>query len=181
MHSPATIHRLAVLLALVMFPVRELAAQQPDSSRLLRGTAVGVALDRFTADGSDGITAVSLRVTSLRPGGFGADFAVGTYLPALQHGALLLGTDIGPAYNIAGPDVTLLIKLGGSGVVVVSSGGGGALLGAYFGGGLVARAGSKLGVRMDLVKRAYFAMGEDGSGFDVWTLSFGLTSVPRQQ
>ena len=167
-----------VLLASFAVSGAELAAQQSDSSRLLRGTTVGVSLDRYVADGGVGLTAVSLRVTGLKPGGFGTDFAVGTNLPAPAEGIMLLGLDLGPAFNLSGPDATGLLRFGASAIIGASSdGGAAALLGGYVGGGLVARIGPRLGIRGDLAKRLYVAPGA-GVG-TIWTVSFGLTSLRR--
>jgi hypothetical protein len=171
------------LLASLVVSSAELAAQQsdssrllPDSSRLLRGTAVGVALDRYLiGDGGRGITAVSLRVTGLNPGRFGVDFAASTYLPALAEGVMLLGLDLGGAYNLSGANGTGLLRFGASTIIGASANGGGAVVGGYVGAGLVARVAPRLGVRTDITKRLYIAPGVGVA--TVWTVSVGLTSV----
>jgi hypothetical protein len=163
-----------VLLASFAASSAELSAQS-DSARLLRGTTVGVALDRLLADGAEGATAVSLRVTGLNPGRFGVDFAAGTYLPAIAHGVILLGMDLGPAYNLSGANGTGLLRFGGSAIVGVSADGGGALFGGYVGAGMVARAGRRIGIRGDVTKRLYVVPGLGAR--TIWTVSFGLTSL----
>jgi hypothetical protein len=175
--SPRPLVTSYVLLASLVASGSELAGQQTDSTRLLRGRTVGVALDRFLADGGSGPTAVSLRLTTLKPGGVGADFAVGTYLPALAQGVMAVGLDLGPAFNLSGRDATALLRIGASTIVGASvEGGVAALLGGYVGGGVVARIGPRLGIRGDLAKRLYYLAPLGGSG-TVWTVSLGLTSL----
>jgi hypothetical protein len=178
MSTRVPLHRIFTLLALVVSPHLGLRAQQADTSRLLRGMALGASLDRFTTDGSDGITTVSLRITGLNPGRVGADIAITTWLPAIQEHVLVLGLDLGPALNLSGRNATGLLKVGASLVAAGGSGGSGTAYGAYLGGGLIARIGPNLGVRIDVLKRSYVGFGE--GAVSVWSFSFGLTSVGKR-
>ena len=153
-----------------------LPAQAPAPS-LLSGTATGVSLDRFEAEG-EGITTLSLRVTTLKPHTIGTDFALSVWPEGVAYGALAMGIDVGPAYNLAAPHSTLLIKAGLSAAMAAAGGWAGAAAGAYVGAGLVGRLAPRLGVRMDAALHGYTALGAEGAVLPVLSMSIGLTSLP---
>jgi hypothetical protein len=155
-------------------------AGQAAPSPLLRGRATGVTVDRFEAGGF-GITTVSLRVTELRPHGVGTDFALSAWPEALAHGGVVLGVDVGPAYNVAGPNSTVLVKTGLSTAAAGGGGGGFMALGAYAGIGSLGRLAPGLGLRLDAAIHRYIALAQEGGSANVLSLSIGLTSLPASR
>ena len=108
MHSPLSFVAVAVLAAL---PVQAQQRPQP----LPDGSAVGASAGVFTA-GGESLFALSLTASELRAGRASADFSLALSPQALGYGVLLLATDVGPAFNVAMPGITVLLK-GGPSVV----------------------------------------------------------------
>jgi uncharacterized membrane protein YdjX (TVP38/TMEM64 family) len=157
----------------MMAPTARLIAQEP-SPRLLRGVAQGATFDRFLYDGS-GITAFSFRLSDLKPGHLRPELGVSLFPEALPARALILAPDFGAAYNISLPLATLLVKAGGSAIAGLASD----LVfvpGFHVGAGLVARIDSRTGIRVDVIRHTYLAIGETEP---IWSVGLGFTSLPR--
>ncbi|HEV8454003.1 MAG TPA: VTT domain-containing protein [Gemmatimonadales bacterium] len=148
-----------------------LAAQEPAGSRL-EGISRGVSMDRFIYEG-DGETALSFRLSDLRPGRLGPELSVSAFPRALAARVLLFAPDFGAAYNLSFPYATLLIKAGGSAltglatdVVFVP--------GAHLGAGLVVRIDDRTGIRIDAARHFYMSSGETEG---IWSIGFGFAAL----
>jgi hypothetical protein len=151
-----------------------LSAQNTTS--LPNGPALGATVDRFIYEGQ-GITAVSFRFSGLRSRTVGSEIGVSIFPDALQAGALYLASDLGPAFNISGPGVTVLLKAGVS--TLTGFGGGFAFTpGYHLGGGLIVRAAERLGIRVDLARHVYVSGVE--SSEPIWSVGLGVTSLARK-
>jgi hypothetical protein len=140
------------------------------------GPAVGGTVDRFSYDG-EGITAVTFRFSGLRSRRFGSEIGVSVFPDAFDFNALLLASDLGPAFNASGPGITVLLK-GGLSTIMALGGGFAFVPGYHIGGGMIIRAGQRLGVRLDLVRHVYVSDAE--SSEPIWSVGLGFTSLPRK-
>jgi hypothetical protein len=166
--------RFCTSLALAFTMLVELNAQTKTS--LLNGPALGATIDRFTYEG-EGLTAVSFRFSGLRSRTVGSEIGVSLFPDALQAGAVYLASDLGPAFNISGPGVTVLLKAGVS--TLTGFGGGFAFTpGYHLGGGLIVQVGQRLGVRVDLARHVYVSGVE--STEPIWSVGLGFTSLARK-
>ena len=141
------------------------------------GPAVGGTVDRFSYDG-EGITAVTFRFSGLRSRSFGSEIGVSVFPDAFDFNALLLASDLGPAFNASGPGITVLLK-GGLSTIMALGGGFAFLPGYHVGGGLIIRAGQRLGIRLDLVRHVYLSGAE--SSEPIWSVGLGFTSLARRR
>ncbi|MEP6691618.1 MAG: hypothetical protein ABJD07_10700 [Gemmatimonadaceae bacterium] len=184
-HSLSLSNPIIVTFALVVAAVRGAGAQLPAPVGLLSGSAIGFSVGKFVPAGArvgEGLTTVVLHVTRLEPKAVGLDVAVGMWPNGLSGGALVLGVDVGGAYNIGVPGATFLLKAGPSALVAVGMGGGAGAIGAHAGGGAILRVGPAIGIRADLVEHYYYGAGtggDGGTGFGALSLSLGLTSLSR--
>jgi hypothetical protein len=140
------------------------------------GPAVGGTVDRFSYDG-EGITAVTFRFSGLRSRSFGSEVGVSVFPDAFDFNALLLASDLGPAFNASGPGITVLLK-GGLSTIMALGGGFAFLPGYHLGGGMIFRAGQRLGVRLDLARHVYLSDGQ--SSEPIWSVGLGFTSLARR-
>ncbi|MBI4419688.1 MAG: hypothetical protein HY560_02600, partial [Gemmatimonadetes bacterium] len=101
----------------------------------------------------------------------GVAFSVAVPPRGFAYG-LVLGPDLGIAYNVSLPGATLLLKGGGSAVVGIGDGGGGAFPGLHFGAALVARTGARTGLLLDVTEHIYL-------GVPVLSIGVGLVALPR--
>ncbi|MGI8497457.1 MAG: hypothetical protein ACR2OG_07740 [Gemmatimonadaceae bacterium] len=161
-------------------PTAHGAAESGVPAGFLRGSAIGFSVDRFAPAGvrlGDGLTTVSLHITSLAPRQVGLDAAIGMWPEALRYnGLIVMGADVGGAYNISVPGATLLLKAGPSVLVAVGGFGGTGLVGGHLGGGAIIRLNDDLGLRADVVEHYYYVGRADG-GFRAASLSLGITSL----
>jgi hypothetical protein len=160
-------------LALTFTTLVDLNAQTATS--LPDGPALGASIDRFVYEG-EGITAVSFRFSGLHSRSVGSEVAVSLFPDALQSGAVYLASDLGPAFNISGPGITVLLKAGVS--TLTGFGGGFAFTpGYHLGGGVILRAAGRLGIRVDLARHVYVSGVE--STEPIWSVGVGFTSLAR--
>jgi hypothetical protein len=94
---------------------------------------------------------------------------------ALAAQAIILLPDFGPAYNVAVPHATLLIKAGASAITglardVVF------VPGAHVGAGIVLRIDDRTGIRIDAAHHWYMNTGNTDA---VWSVGIGFTALPR--
>jgi hypothetical protein len=151
-----------------------LRAQDSPGIRL-EGISNGATLDRFTYEGSSGETAFTYRLTGLRPGTLGPELGVSLFPKALAARILVWATDVGAAYNISVPGVTVLIKGGGSALTGLSSDVF-FLPGVHLGAGAIIRLDKRTGLRLDAIRHLYF---EDGETEPIWSIGLGFCSLPR--
>jgi hypothetical protein len=158
------------LTALAQAPSLPEGARQPGSR--LEGISKGVGMGRFLYDGT-GITAFSFRQSDLRPGQLGPELGVSFFPEAVAVLALLFASDFGPAYNVAIPHATLLLKAGGSAITGIATD---VVFvpGAHFGAGLVLRIDDRTGIRIDAARHFYWDTGETEA---IWSMGFGFTSL----
>jgi hypothetical protein len=166
---------LYVLLALGLAGPVATSLQAQQTSRLPDGFAYGGSMDRFIQNGFE-TTTLSFRLSQLRRNSVGTELGVSLFPEALVAGGLIVAPDIGPAYNLSLPNATILLKAGGSGIIGLGSGLAAAIPGLHLGAGLVVRAGPRAGVRFDVIRHFYRI---DGRTQGIWSLSFGLTLLPR--
>ncbi|MDQ6827937.1 MAG: hypothetical protein M3081_03630 [Gemmatimonadota bacterium] len=141
-----------------------------------------MSVDRLIPEGGgvrDGTTLVTFRITNLEPQGFGVDAAIGVWPEGFRYAALGIGVDVGPAYSVALPNTTFLLKAGPSVIAIVGTGGATGAIGGYVGGGIIRRLTPGFGVRFDAAEHFYSVNGADGGGTRALTLGFGVTSIPR--
>ena len=143
---------------------------------LPNGPALGATLDRFVYEGQ-GINAVSFRYSELRPRAFGNEIGVSLFPDALGANALLLASDLGPAFNVAGPGVTVLLK-GGLSTLLALGGGFDFNPGYHVGGGMIVRGGERVGIRLDLARHVY--INDGGFSEPIWSVGLGVTSLARR-
>jgi hypothetical protein len=175
-----------ILLGLIPMsvPVSSGHAQQfsgPPHPRFARGLSV----DQFIYDEA-GLTAVSFRLSALRPSSLNTEIGISLFPSALQARALLLAPDFGAAYHLplatlgdtaTGNTATLLIKAGGSAL----TGLGHDFLfapGVHLGGGLIVRIDDRTGVRIDVIRHYYQI---DGHTEPIWSIGLGITALPRHR
>ena len=149
--------------------------QAQERPRLPDGAALGGSMDRFIEDGFE-TTTLSFRYSQLRRNSVGTEIGVAVFPEALVAGGLIFAPDLGAAYNISLPDATVLLKAGGSGIVGLGPGVVVGVPGLHLGAGLILRAGPRAGVRFDVIRHFYRY---DGRTTGMWSLSFGLTHLPR--
>jgi hypothetical protein len=89
-----------ILLALIPLsvPISSAGAQQSPGLQHPR-FARGVSVDQFIYDGA-GLTAVSFRLSALRPSSLNTEIGISLFPSALQARALLLAPDFGAAYHL---------------------------------------------------------------------------------
>jgi hypothetical protein len=160
--------------ALALTSLTSLHAQT--DSTLPNGTALGATVDRFIHEGQ-GITAVSFRFSGLRSRTVGSEIGISLFPDALQAGALYLASDLGPAFNVSGPGVTVLLK---AGVSTLTGFGGGFVFtpGYHLGSGLIVQTGARWGVRVDLARHVYVSGVE--STEPIWSVGVGFTGLARR-
>jgi uncharacterized membrane protein YdjX (TVP38/TMEM64 family) len=164
-----------VLALLLAAPIATRGLQAQETRRLPDGVALGGSMDRFIDDGFE-VTTLSFRLSELRQNSVGTEFGVSLFPDALVAGGLIMAPDLGPAYNISLPNATVLLKAGGSAIVGLGQGLAVAIPGLHLGAGLILRAGPRAGVRFDVIRHFYRI---DGRTETMWSLSFGLTRLPR--
>jgi hypothetical protein len=143
------------------------------SITLPNGPALGGTVDRFIYEGQ-GITAVTFRFSDLRSRTAGSEIGVSLFPDAAQAGALYLASDLGPAFNASGPGVTVLLKAGLSTLLGIG-GGFGFTPGYHLGTGLIMRAASRLGIRVDVARHVYIGGVETSE--PIWSVGVGFTSL----
>jgi uncharacterized membrane protein YdjX (TVP38/TMEM64 family) len=151
-----------------------LAAQVPASSRL-EGISRGLSVDRFIYEGI-GETALTYRLSNLRPGRLGPELSVSVFPILLVAQALVFAPNFGAAYNVSIPHASLLIKAGGSAIAglandVVF------VPGVHLGAGLVVRIDDRTGVRLDAARHYYTATGAPEA---IWSIGVGFAGLPRR-
>lgn len=149
--------------------------QAQEKRRLPDGAALGGSMDRFIDDGFE-TTTLSFRLSQLRQNSVGTEIGLSLFPEALVAGGLIVAPDLGAAYNISLPEATVLLKAGGSGIVGLGPGVAIGIPGLHLGAGLILRAGPRAGVRFDVIRHFYR---HDGRTSGMWSLSFGLTKLPR--
>lgn len=149
--------------------------QAQDGRRLPDGFAYGGSMDRFIENGF-GTSTLSFRLSQLRQNSVGTEVGLSLFPQALVAGGLIIAPDLGAAYNISLPNATVLLKAGGSGLIGLGQGLAIAIPGLHLGAGLIVRAGPRAGVRFDVIRHFYQY---DGRTHGMWSLSFGLTLLPR--
>lgn len=137
----------------------------------LRGQAMGVSMDRFSAGGS-GLMAFSYRYSWLRPGGIGVEVGIPVFPQALPAGVLAIAPDVGPSYNLTVPGGSILIKAGGTALAAVGVEGTAFVPGIHLGGTLLLQTGSLSGLRLDLIHHRYWGAG--GEIDPVWSIGLGF-------
>jgi hypothetical protein len=142
---------------------------------LPNGPAVGGTVDRFLYEGG-GITAASLRVSSLRARAVGTEIGVALFPDALSAGALVLAPDLGAAFNASGPGMSVLVK-GGLSALTGLGAGFAFEPGYHLGGGLIVQIGKRAGMRVDVVRHAYLIDNETEA---IWSVGLGFTGLPRR-
>jgi hypothetical protein len=165
---------LACCISIAISGLAPLAAQTDVT--LPDGPALGGTVDRFTYEGQ-GITAVTFRFSGLRSRRFGSEIGVSIFPDAFNANALLLAPDLGPAFNASGPGITVLLK-GGLSTLMGIGGGFGFIPGYHLGGGMIVRAGERLGIRLDLARHVYVSGAE--SSEPIWSVGLGFTSLARR-
>jgi hypothetical protein len=168
--SPALLLH-SVVVTLLFSALPSLAAQT--SLTLPNGPALGATVDRFIYEG-EGITAVTFRFSDLRSRTAGSEIGVSLFPDAAQSGALYLASDLGPAFNVTGPGVTVLLKAGLSTLLGIG-GGFGFTPGYHLGTGLIVRAASRLGIRFDVARHVY--VGGVETSEPIWSVGLGFTSL----
>jgi hypothetical protein len=172
--NPREVPVLRFLLAISLLPLTPVLAQAPSlpSGSRLEGISKGAGVDRFIYDGT-GITAFTFRQSDLRPGQLSSEFSVSFFPEAVAALALLFAPDFGPAYNVAMPQATLLLKAGGSAITGIATD---VVFvpGAHLGAGLVLRVDDRTGIRIDAARHLYWDTGETET---IWSIGFGLTSL----
>lgn len=166
-----------ILPALAATVLLGLPAAAQETTRLVpNGSAVGGSVGAFIVE-DEPIYTIGLSVLGLRAGRVSADFALSLPPQLLPFGAVVLVADVAPAYNVALPGFTLLLKAGPSVVLGGGGGGAGGLLGLHGGLGMVFQVGPRAGLRIDLLERLYVAGGE---AYALPSLSFGVTALPAR-
>lgn len=166
---------LYLLIGLILAASTPTRSQAQQRQGLPDGIAIGGSMDRFIEDGF-GLTTLSFRLSDLRRNSVGTEVGVSLFPQALVAGGVIVAPDLGAAYNISLPNATLLLKAGGSGIVGLGPGLLAGIPGLHLGAGLIVRAGPRAGVRFDVIRHFYRY---DGRTAPVWSVSFGLTKLPR--
>lgn len=152
-----------------------LLCQTNRDKALPNGSALGAGVDRFIYEGN-GITAVTFRFSGLRSRALGSEIGVSLFPDALAAGALYLAPDLGAAFNLSGPEFTLLAK-GGVSTLAALGGGFEFVPGYHLGAGLIVRTGDRSGVRVDVVRHFYLIENETEA---IWSVGLGFTVLPRR-
>jgi hypothetical protein len=168
-------HIAVSVMALVAMAAGRLCAQ--DSARVNRdGWVIAGSLGVFGAGGQTApleLTTVGVSFTHVRPGGLGADIAIGTMPRALVAGLFVLGSRLDATVALPIAPGVLLLPAGGLSVIGgMGEGGGGGLIGYNLGGAAVFGTGS-VGLRTGLT---WHQFQESGSG--VWLLEVGVARLP---
>jgi hypothetical protein len=140
------------------------------------GPAVGATVDRFIYE-DQGITAVSFRFSGLRSRTLGSEIGVSLFPDALSAGAIYLAPDVGAAFNIPGPGLSVLMK-GGLSTLAALGGGFTFIPGYHLGGGLIVQAGERWGFRVDAARHVYLI---EQAGEVFWSLGVGFTGLARRR
>jgi uncharacterized membrane protein YdjX (TVP38/TMEM64 family) len=156
-------------------PAATSSLQAQETRRLPDGFAMGGSMDRFIENGF-GTTTLSFRLSQLRQSSVGTEIGVSLFPEALVAAGLIIAPDLGAAYNVSLPNATVLLKAGGSGIIGLGQGLAVAIPGLHLGAGLNVRAGPRAGVRFDVIRHFYQY---DRRTLGMWSLSFGLTLLPR--
>jgi hypothetical protein len=166
---------LCTFLTLALGPQSGVNAQS--NSELPNGPALGATVDRFSYEG-EGITALTFRFSGLRSRTLGSEIGVSLFPDGLQYGTLLLAPDLGAAFNASGPGITVLVK-GGLSMLAGIGRGLGFIPGYHLGGGLIVKAGKRMGIRLDLARHVYLA--GDATSEPVWSVGIGFTSLAQSR
>jgi len=150
-----------------------LVAQEANAPVLPEGRAVGVSVGRFYV-GGESLTSLAVQVTELTHGRLGFDLALASSPSLLRVGVGALAADVGLAFNVSRPGVSLLPKFGASAVVGAGMGEADGVLGFHLGLGVLFQAGRDFGVRLDAVEHRYF----EGLSLSVFSISLGLVNLP---
>jgi hypothetical protein len=164
---------ISVVVTLLPAMPGSMAAQNGD---LPNGVAVGGSVDQFFYQGQ-GVTAVSFRVSDLRARTLGSEIGLALFPDVFSLGALYLAPDLGVAFNASGPGVTVLMK-GGLSTLVAIRDGFAFTPGYHLGAGLIAQAGKRFGIRVDVIRHVYLI---DNAGEGIWSVGLGFTGLPASR
>jgi membrane protein YqaA with SNARE-associated domain len=164
---------LVLVLVTALTTARHLQAQEPALGTFDRA-AKGVSVDRFTFYGA-GATAVTFRLSALRPNAVGTELGASLFPEALLAGGLILAPDLGAAYNLRLGSATLLVKAGGSAFMGLG-GGFGFYPGVHAGAGLILPVEDRAGFRLDIIRHYYQV---ENSTVPIWSVGVGITALPR--
>jgi membrane protein YqaA with SNARE-associated domain len=164
---------LVVLGAALSAAPTPLQAQQPTRNTFAR-SAMGVSVDRFVSEGG-GPTAVTFRLSALRPSAVGTEVGISLFPNALAGGALIIAPDLGAAYHLKIASATLLLKAGGSAITGLA-GGFGFYPGVHVGAGLILPVENRAAFRIDVIQHFYQVEQET---VRIWSIGVGMTALPR--
>jgi hypothetical protein len=148
--------------------------------RIPEGRAIGATLDRFVVleEGEAyRLTTFTLHVSSLKYNQAAPEFGLALFPRVLAAGALALAPDVGGAVNVSLPRVSLLPRVGASGLFVLSAQGSSVtLVGYHVGIGLLVHIGARDAIRIDFLHRRFFSSREDIG--PTYSIGIGVSGVP---
>jgi hypothetical protein len=165
-----------MLLLPFLFTATALPAQsQGRVARLPEGPALGGAVEVFRYE-DESLTAFRFHLSKLKHNSVGLEVGVGMFPQYLQFPALVMTPDVGVGFNVSLPEVTLLLRGGGSAIAAVGQGVGEFLPGAHLGGAVLLRVDGRGAVRADLLRRWYRVGGETEP---FWSFALGFSILAR--
>ena len=148
-----------------------------------RTRLVGLTLDHWRGSTGPALLRPTLRLTTYRTRGLGADFAL-TFFPdgfSLYPPLLTAAPQVGVALPLRAGPVTVLLKGGAAGIASAGLFGGGGVFrlipGVQGGLGLFIPVDRKSIVRLDLTRHAYRS---SGYSLGVWSVGFGVAGGLRR-
>jgi hypothetical protein len=148
---------------------------QRDDSLIPAGAAVGITLDRFLAGEEFRDHSATFHVSDLDPNSLTPEFGASVFARSLAAQSVIVNLDVGGAFNIAFPQLVLLIRGGASGMFAFGREQGG-LPGVHYGISLLAKLRGRNGIRIDIIRRIYLLPSETLPA--TLTLGIGITSLP---
>jgi hypothetical protein len=139
------------------------------------GPAPGGQIESFRYEDAGSLTAFTFHQSVLKHNGLGLELGVGMFPQALPAAALVLTPDVGIAYNISLPAITLLVR-GGTGAITGLARNVAFIPGAHLGAGLLLQVDRRGALRADVLRRWYRA---DGETERFWSVALGFAVLRR--